>query len=76
MAIHYFDDEMKIKLFQRIRKSFCEGGGFGNANRIIPESHYLAEVYKPVREEWVTPHETRLAAQLLTGTPVKNNLLP
>jgi tRNA (cmo5U34)-methyltransferase len=76
LAIHYLNNDMKLKLFQRIRKSLCEGGGFWNANRTIPKSHYLAEVYKPVREEWVTQHETTLAAQLLTDTPVKSNLLP
>ncbi|ARV58621.1 SAM-dependent methyltransferase [Nostocales cyanobacterium HT-58-2] len=61
LAIHHLKDEMKLKLFQRISDSLCEGGCFWNADPILPESPNLAEVYKSVREEWAVQQGTTLA---------------
>lgn len=60
LAIHHLQDEMKFKLFQRIRNSLCQGGCFWNADPILPESPALAEVYKAAREEWATQQGTTL----------------
>ncbi|WP_017314275.1 class I SAM-dependent methyltransferase [Mastigocladopsis repens] len=69
LAIHHLKDEMKLKLFQRIRESLSEGGCFWNADPILPESPALAEVYKAVREEWATQQGTTLTEiRAKTGT--------
>ena len=60
LAIHHLKDEMKLKLFQTIRESLTQGGGFWNADPILPESPALAEVYKATREEWVVQQGTTL----------------
>ncbi|CEJ47936.1 class I SAM-dependent methyltransferase [Umezakia ovalisporum] len=52
LAIHHLNDEMKLKLFQRIAASLNQGGYFCNADPILPESPLLKEVYQTVREEW------------------------
>lgn len=60
LAIHHLKDEMKLKLFQRIRESLSQSGCFWNADPILPESPALAEVYKATREEWVAQQGTTL----------------
>lgn len=61
LAIHHLKDEMKLKLFSRIRESLIEGGCFWNADPMLPESPILVEVYKAVREEWAAQQGTTLA---------------
>ncbi len=61
LAIHHLTNEMKLKLFQRIRQGLKPGGVFWNADLIVPESVELAEIYKSVREEWAIEQETTLA---------------
>ncbi|MEA5555115.1 class I SAM-dependent methyltransferase [Nodularia spumigena] len=60
LAIHHLDDQMKLKLFQRIAMSLNQGGYFGNADPILPESPVLAEVYQKAREEWTAQQGTTL----------------
>jgi tRNA (cmo5U34)-methyltransferase len=48
LAIHHLQDDMKLKLFERIAQNGC----FWNADPTLPESPTLAEVYKAAREEW------------------------
>jgi trans-aconitate 2-methyltransferase len=52
LAIHHLQDEMKLKLFERIAASLTQNGCFWNADPTLPESPALAEVYKTAREEW------------------------
>ncbi len=52
LAIHHLQDEMKLKLFERIAASLTQDGCFWNADPTLPESPVLAEVYKAAREEW------------------------
>ncbi|MEH1828494.1 MAG: methyltransferase domain-containing protein [Nostoc sp.] len=52
LAIHHLQDEMKLKLFERIAASLTQDGCFWNADPTLPESPALAEVYKAAREEW------------------------
>ncbi|MHC5597789.1 MAG: class I SAM-dependent methyltransferase [Nostoc sp.] len=52
LAIHHLQDEMKLKLFERIAASLTQKGCFWNADPTLPESPALAEVYKTAREEW------------------------
>lgn len=52
LAIHHLQDEMKLKLFERIAASLTQNGCFWNADPTLPESPALAEVYKAAREEW------------------------
>ena len=52
LAIHHLQDEMKLKLFERIAASLSKDGCFWNADPTLPESPALAEVYKAAREEW------------------------
>ncbi|AOX02930.1 SAM-dependent methyltransferase [Moorena producens PAL-8-15-08-1] len=60
-AIHHLTDEMKLKLFQRIRKSLNPGGVFWNADRVLPESPALKQVYQERREDWAQSQGTTLA---------------
>ncbi|KZL47799.1 SAM-dependent methyltransferase [Nodularia spumigena CENA596] len=60
LAIHHLDHQMKLKLFQRIVMSLNQGGYFGNADPILPESPVLAEVYQGAREEWTAQQGTTL----------------
>lgn len=60
LAIHHLQDEMKLKLFQRIAASLSQDGCFWNADPVLPESPALAEVYKSVREEWAAQQGTNL----------------
>lgn len=61
LAIHHLTNEMKLKLFQRIRESLNPGGCFWNADPILAESPALAEVYQGAREEWAKQQGTTLA---------------
>lgn len=61
LAIHHLTDEMKLKLFQRIRSSLAPNSWFWNADPILPESPAMAEVYKAAREEWAAQQGTTLA---------------
>ena len=61
LAIHHLTNEMKLKLFQRIRESLNRSGGFWNADPILPESDALAAVYQAMREEWAAFNGTTLA---------------
>ncbi|TVP58113.1 MAG: class I SAM-dependent methyltransferase [Nodularia sp. (in: Bacteria)] len=60
LAIHHLDDQMKLKLFQRIAVSLNQGGYFGNADPTLPESPVLAAVYQKAREEWAAEQGTNL----------------
>jgi tRNA (cmo5U34)-methyltransferase len=61
LAIHHLKDEMKSKLFSRIRESLIGGGCFWNADPVLPESLILTEVYTVVREEWAAQQGKTLA---------------
>ncbi|AFY35259.1 trans-aconitate 2-methyltransferase [Calothrix sp. PCC 7507] len=61
LAIHHLEDEMKFKLFQQVADSLTHNGCFWNADPILPELPALAEVYKAVREEWITQQRPELA---------------
>ncbi|NDJ21437.1 methyltransferase domain-containing protein [Nostoc sp. B(2019)] len=61
LAIHHLQDEMKLKLFQRIASSLSQGGCFWNADPILPESPLLTEIYKAAREDWAKQQGTNLA---------------
>ncbi|MBG1269329.1 class I SAM-dependent methyltransferase [Nostoc sp. WHI] len=52
LAIHHLQDEMKLKLLERIAASLTQDGCFWNADPTLPESPTLAEVYKAARKEW------------------------
>ncbi len=52
LAIHHLQDEMKLKLFERIAASLAQDGCFWNVDPTLTESPALAEVYKVAREEW------------------------
>jgi len=60
LAIHHLQDEMKLKLFERIAASLTQHGCFWNADPTLPESPALAEVYKAAREEWAVQQEISL----------------
>ena len=42
LAIHHLQNEMKLKLFERIAASFAQNGCFWNADPTLPESPALA----------------------------------
>lgn len=60
LAIHHLTDEMKVKLFTRIRESLNPGGVFWNADPVVPEFPVLSETYKRIREEWCVGQGTTL----------------
>jgi tRNA (cmo5U34)-methyltransferase len=60
LAIHHLQDEMKLKLFERIATSLKQDGCFWNADPILPESPALAEIYQGAREEWANQQGTNL----------------
>ncbi len=60
LAIHHLSDEMKLKLFTRIRESLNSGGVFWNADPVLPESPVLSETYQSIREEWAAEQGTSL----------------
>lgn len=61
LAIHHLADDIKLKLFRRIRQVLQPGGCFWNADPVLPESPQLADTYKAVREEWAAQQGTTLA---------------
>lgn len=72
LAIHHLTNEMKLKLFQRIRDSLNRRGVFWNADPILPESPAIAAVYQAVREEWAAFSGTTLTeirAKIGKSTP-------
>jgi len=46
LAIHHLTDEMKLRLFSRIRESLNPGGVFWNADPVLPESPALSEHFQ------------------------------
>ncbi|MFN6527129.1 class I SAM-dependent methyltransferase [Nostoc sp. ChiSLP03a] len=71
LAIHHLQDEMKLKLFERIAASLTQDGCFWNADPTLPESPALAEVYKAAREEWAVQQGinlTEIRAKRATST--------
>ncbi|MGV0107722.1 SAM-dependent methyltransferase [Nostoc sp. DSM 114160] len=71
LAIHHLQDEMKLKLFERIAGSLTQDGCFWNADPTLPESPALAEVYKAAREEWAIEQGislTKIRAKRATST--------
>lgn len=58
LAIHHLMDEMKLKLFQRIRTSLNPNSWFWNADPTKPESPQLEELYSAVRDEWLQQETT------------------
>ena len=72
LAIHHLQDEMKCKLFYRIRESLISGGCFWNADPILAESTIMADIYQAVREDWAVQQGTTLAeirAKIGNSTP-------
>ena len=61
LAIHHLTDEMKLKLFQQIRRSLHLGGVFWNADPILPESELMKGIYQTAREEWAIEQGSTLA---------------
>jgi len=61
LAIHHLTDEMKLRLFSRIRESLNPGGVFWNADPVLPESPALSEAYQSVREDWAAQQGASLA---------------
>jgi trans-aconitate 2-methyltransferase len=71
LAIHHLQDEMKLKLFERITSSLKQDGCFCNADPILPESPDLAEIYQGAREEWANQQGatlTEIRAKLGSST--------
>ncbi|MEH2288660.1 class I SAM-dependent methyltransferase [Nostoc sp.] len=71
LAIHHLQDEMKLKLFERIAASLTQDGCFWNADPTLPESPALAEIYKVAREEWAVEQGinlTEIRAKRATST--------
>ncbi|MEH2060989.1 MAG: methyltransferase domain-containing protein [Nostoc sp.] len=71
LAIHHLQDEIKLKLFERIATSLTQYGCFWNADPTLPESPVLAEVYKAAREEWLVQQGinlTEISAKRGTST--------
>lgn len=61
LAIHHLEDEMKLKLFQRIRQSLNAGGCFWNADPILAESAAMKDIYQVAREDWARSQGETLA---------------
>jgi trans-aconitate 2-methyltransferase len=61
LAIHHLEDEMKLKLFQRIRTSLNAGGCFWNADPMLAESAAMQEIYQAAREDWARSQGETLA---------------
>ncbi|NER08766.1 MAG: class I SAM-dependent methyltransferase [Okeania sp. SIO3C4] len=60
LAIHHLNDSMKLKLFQKIRKSLNSGGCFWNADPVLPATTELAEVFQEIQQEWAISQGTTL----------------
>jgi len=61
LAIHHLKDEMKLKLFSRIRECLNPGGVFWNADPVLPEFPTLADTYQQIREDWAAKLGATLA---------------
>lgn len=61
LAIHHLDDEMKLKLFERIFESLNSDGCFWNADPMLAESARMQKVYQAAREDWVASQGEILA---------------
>ncbi len=61
LAIHHLKDEMKLKLFSRIRECLKPGGVFWNADPVLPEFPALADTYQQIREDWAAQQGATLA---------------
>ncbi len=71
LAIHHLEDEMKLKLFQRIRESLTAGGCFWNADPVVAESAAMKDIYQAAREDWaLSQGETLAEIRAKVGTSV------
>ena len=71
LAIHHLEDEMKLKLFQRIRESLTAGGCFWNADPVLAESAAIKDIYQAAREDWaLSQGETLAQVRASVGTSV------
>lgn len=61
LAIHHLKDEMKLKLFYRIRECLNPGGVFWNADPVLPEFPALGSTYQQIREDWAAKLGATLA---------------
>ena len=61
LAIHHLEDEMKLKLFQRIREILNAGGCFWNADPLLAESATMKDIYQAAREDWALNQGETLA---------------
>lgn len=52
LAIHHLSNEMKLKLFERIRSVLNPGGSFWNADPVLPDLPQLADTYQQARQSW------------------------
>lgn len=72
LAIHHLTDEMKVKLFVKIRQTLNRDGVFWNADPVVPEAQVLSDANKQIRERWAAQQGTTLAeirAKTGTSTP-------
>ncbi len=71
LAIHHLEDEMKLKLFGRIRQSLNAGGCFWNADPLLAESAAMKDIYQAAREDWaLSQGETLTQIRANVGTSV------
>ncbi|MEG3849747.1 class I SAM-dependent methyltransferase [Microcoleus sp. herbarium19] len=71
LAIHHLEDEMKLKLFGRIRESLNAGGCFWNADPVLAESAVMKDIYQAAREDWaLSQGETLAQIRANVGTSV------
>ncbi|PSB23551.1 SAM-dependent methyltransferase, partial [filamentous cyanobacterium Phorm 46] len=71
LAIHHLEDEMKLKLFQRIGESLTAGGCFWNADPVVAESAAIKDIYQAAREDWaLSQGETLAEIRAKVGTSV------
>ena len=61
LAIHHLEDEMKLKLFERIRESLNAGGCFWNADPLLAESAAMKDIYQAARGDWALSQGETLA---------------
>ena len=71
LAIHHLEDEMKLKLFQRIRESLNASGCFWNADPLLAESAGMKDIYQAAREDWaLSQGETLAQIRANVGTSI------
>ncbi|MEG3899258.1 MULTISPECIES: class I SAM-dependent methyltransferase [unclassified Microcoleus] len=71
LAIHHLEDEMKLKLFRRIRESLNAGGCFWNADPTLAESAAMKDIYQRREEDWaLSQGETLAQIRANVGTSV------